>query len=204
MDNIELKKYTKNIETIISYSHESPWGIISKIESIISDKISSLDDDYKIDNDVAIHKDAKIEQNVIIKGPAIINEGCFVAANNYIRGGVFLDNNVTVGPSCEIKSSIILSETTIAHMNFIGDSIIGSCVNFEGGAITANHFNEKKDKQIKVKINNDFIGIGSDKFGAIIGDNSKIGANAVTSPGTILEQNSIVDRLELINQNRQT
>jgi len=34
----------------------------------------------------------------------------------------------------------------------------------------------------------------------LVGDDSKIGANAVLSPGTILEQNSIVDRLELVKE----
>ncbi|MFH7031624.1 hypothetical protein [Flavobacterium aquidurense] len=33
-----------------------------------------------------------------------------------------------------------------------------------------------------------------------MGDNSRIGANAVLSPGTILTKNSIVKRLELIEQ----
>ncbi|MNR49840.1 hypothetical protein D3C85_1692730 [compost metagenome] len=40
----------------------------------------------------------------------------------------------------------------------------------------------------------------SDKFGSLIGDDSRIGANAVLSPGTILEKKSIVKRLELIEQ----
>jgi tetrahydrodipicolinate N-succinyltransferase len=36
----------------------------------------------------------------------------------------------------------------------------------------------------------------------LVVDNSKIGANAVLSPGTILEKNSIVKRLELIEQTK--
>jgi len=36
------------------------------------------------------------------------------------------------------------------------------------------------------------------KFGALVGDFSKIGANAVLSPGTILNLNTVVKRLELI------
>jgi acetyltransferase-like isoleucine patch superfamily enzyme len=38
------------------------------------------------------------------------------------------------------------------------------------------------------------------KFGALVGDHSKIGANAVLSPGTILEPQTTVKRLELIEQ----
>jgi hypothetical protein len=38
------------------------------------------------------------------------------------------------------------------------------------------------------------------KFGALVGDHSKIGANAVLSPGSILKPESVVKRLELIEQ----
>jgi acetyltransferase-like isoleucine patch superfamily enzyme len=43
---------------------------------------------------------------------------------------------------------------------------------------------------------------GANKFGALVGDNSKIGANAVLTPGTVLTPNSIVKRLELIDQQK--
>jgi len=39
-----------------------------------------------------------------------------------------------------------------------------------------------------------------EKFGALVGDDSRIGANAVTTPGTLLPPRSIVRRLELVDQ----
>jgi bifunctional N-acetylglucosamine-1-phosphate-uridyltransferase/glucosamine-1-phosphate-acetyltransferase GlmU-like protein len=100
----------------------------------------------------------------------------------------------------EIKSSIISNNSAVAHFNFIGDSIIGENVNFEAGSITANHFNERENKEIFVKIDDNIINTQVVKFGSLIGDYSKIGANAVLSPGTILKKNSVVKRLELIEQ----
>jgi acetyltransferase-like isoleucine patch superfamily enzyme len=41
---------------------------------------------------------------------------------------------------------------------------------------------------------------GCDKFGALIGDGTKIGANAVLAPGTILAKQSIVSRAEHVDQ----
>jgi hypothetical protein len=49
-------------------------------------------------------------------------------------------------------------------------------------------------------IDNKKINTGIEKFGALVGDYSKIGANAVLSPGTILPPKSIVKRLSLIEQ----
>ncbi len=51
-----------------------------------------------------------------------------------------------------------------------------------------------------VKINEEIINTKVEKFGALVGDFSKIGANAVLTPGTILMKNTVVKRLELIEQ----
>jgi len=142
-------------------------------------------------SEVFIHPTSVVEEGAILKAPIYIGPNCFVGAHAYLRGGVYLMGNNSVGPGCELKSVILFPKTNLAHFNFIGDSIVGSNVNFEAGSIVANHFNERTDKEI-------FPGVT--KFGAIIGDNSKIGANAVLSPGTILEKNSIVSRQGLVNQ----
>jgi UDP-N-acetylglucosamine diphosphorylase / glucose-1-phosphate thymidylyltransferase / UDP-N-acetylgalactosamine diphosphorylase / glucosamine-1-phosphate N-acetyltransferase / galactosamine-1-phosphate N-acetyltransferase len=130
----------------------------------------------------------------------VISEGCFVAATAYLSGGVFLDRGVIIGPGCELKTTIIMSGAALAHFNFVGDSIVGADVNVEAGAVVANHYNERTDKEIRVYIRGQEIRTGVNKFGAVIGDRCRLGANAVLSPGTILEPNAVVGRLALINQ----
>ena len=177
-----------------------PWQITSDLKTIIEKLILNLSSDYVIEDNVAIHKSAIIENNVTIKKPAIIGEDCYIGANTYFREGVILDKSVKIGPGCEIKSSIICSNTAVAHFNYIGNSIVGRNINFEAGSIAANHYNERAVKKISVLYNSEIIETNSDKFGSLIGDNSRIGANAVLSPGTILIKNAIVKRLELIEQ----
>ena len=200
---IDIKNYIENINTKFSKIDSlKPWKITDNLEEILLQNIKALDSNYRIENNIAIHKTATIEQGVILKGIIIISENCFVGANAYLRGPIFLGNSVKVGPSSEIKQSLIFDNSVIAHFNYIGNSIVGENINFEAGSICANHFNERQDKRIFVTINNQVIDTETEKFGSLIGDNSKIGANAVLSPGTILEKNSIVKRLELIEQTR--
>ena len=182
------------------FDDDLPWLIIQNLEPIIFEKIKFLSDDFEVNNGIAIHKTAIVEKNAILKAPLIIEENCFVAANACLRNGVFLSKNVKIGMGVEIKSSIILNNSAIAHFNFIGDSIIGENVNFEAGSITANHFKERENKEIFVKIDDNIINTKVVKFGSLVGDFSKIGANSVLSPGTILKKNSVVKRLELIEQ----
>ena len=183
-----------------SLQTESPWFLIQNAKTILLDKLSTLGPDYKIFNEVAIHKSVNIDSHAILKGPAIISANCFVGAHAYVRGGVFLDEHVSLGPGCEVKTSFLFSHAALAHFNFIGDSILGSYTNLEAGAVIANHFNERRDKQISVVVDGMTYPTGLEKFGALVGDHTRIGANAVLSPGTILKPNSIVRRLELVDQ----
>lgn len=198
---IDTKNYIENIKTKFpKIANLQPWEIINNLENILSEQIKTLDTNYKIENNIAIHKTAIIEQGIIFKGTIIISENCFVGANAYLRGPIFMSNSVKIGPGSEIKQSVIFDNSAIAHFNYIGNSIIGENINFEAGSICANHYNERHDKRIFIKHNNEIIDTKTEKFGSLVGDNSKIGANAVLSPGTILEKNSVVKRLELIEQ----
>lgn len=179
-----------------------PWAIVDDLCTTLDKIIDSLGEDYVVNDGVAIHKTAVIGHNVTIKSPAIISANCFVGSNSYLRGGVFLAPGAKVGISCEVKTSVLLEGSAIAHFNFIGDSIIGHFVNIEAGAILCNHYNEREDDTVFVHVDGQRISTGLHKFGSLVGDGCRIGANAVLSPGTLLPPNTIVRRLELIEQDK--
>lgn len=198
---IRIEDYIQDFQTL--FIHESslqPWEITDNLDAIISKRLNDLGADYKIENNVAVHKTAVIEHSVTLKGTIIISENCIVGANCYLRGPLYLGKSVKIGPGSEVKQSIIFDNSAIAHFNYIGNSILGQNINFEAGSICANHYNEREDKRIFVLYNGQLIDTKTEKFGSLVGDNSKIGANAVLSPGTILGKGTIVKRLELIEQ----
>jgi bifunctional N-acetylglucosamine-1-phosphate-uridyltransferase/glucosamine-1-phosphate-acetyltransferase GlmU-like protein len=198
---MQLKDYISSWpSTLLIDVSMLPWEIVQCIPVMLPEIIKRLDADYRIENDIAIHRSATIEQHVVLKGPIIIGAGSFIGAHAYLRGGVFLDDGVSVGPGCEIKSTIILKRSALAHFNFVGDSFIGANVNMEAGSVIANHYNEREDKLIRVADRELVIATGLTKFGALVGDYCRIGANAVLSPGTTLTPGTIVKRLELIDQ----
>lgn len=199
---ISLTDYIKAFPFANPQSH-APWELTRNLPALLEEIIATLDNEYTISDGIAIHKTATIESGVTLKPPVIIGQHCFIGAHAYLRGGVYLDKSVTIGPACEIKSSIICSASSIAHFNFIGDSIIGSNVNFEAGSITTNYHNDRDEKEIIVRYSSETIRTGVNKFGSLVGDGCRIGANAVLSPGTILPVNTIVGRLQLVDQSRQ-
>ncbi|EJL75474.1 DapH/DapD/GlmU-related protein [Chryseobacterium populi] len=197
---INISDFIENFSTFNSNTRLQPWEIINNLDDFLQEKFSNLGEDYIISGDTAIHKTAVVEQNVILKGRIIAGENTVIGANAYLRGPVYIGKNVKIGPGSEVKQSIIFNETAVAHFNYIGNSIIGNGINFEAGSICANHYNERRNKEISILFNGKAVRTGSVKFGSLVGDNSRIGANAVLSPGTILGKESIVKRLELIEQ----
>jgi UDP-N-acetylglucosamine diphosphorylase / glucose-1-phosphate thymidylyltransferase / UDP-N-acetylgalactosamine diphosphorylase / glucosamine-1-phosphate N-acetyltransferase / galactosamine-1-phosphate N-acetyltransferase len=195
-----IKNFIENFNAFIKADKLLPWELINDLEKILLNQIAKLDHNYTIENNIAIHKNAIVEQGAILKGTIIISENCFIAANAYLRGPLFLGKSVLVGPGCEISKSVIFENSAIAHFNYIGHSIIGRNVNFEAGAVCANHHNERVDKNISVFFDGKVISTNCSKFGSLVGDDCKIGANAVLSPGTILTKGSIIKRLELVEQ----
>ena len=101
------------------------------------------------------------------------------------------------GPGAELKSSFVFAGTKLAHFNFVGDSILGSDVNLEAGSIVCNYRNERSEKEILVRLGADLHRTGHVKFGAVLGDHSRLGGNAVVAPGCLLRPGSVVRRASL-------
>ena len=201
---MNIREFISDIPEIFASDFEElPWILIGRLPELVSHAALSANDEFIVRDGIAIHLTAHIEPGAVVKAPAVIGANCFVGANAYIRGGVYLSSQVSIGPGSEIKSSFIGSNTAAAHFNFIGDSLIGSHVNFEAGAVIANHYNERENKEISVFINGTKTATGVSKFGAVVGDRVRVGANAVLSPGTILSPDEIIKRLQLVDQSLQ-
>ena len=177
-----------------------PWLVVQKAELLVRDVLKTVGQGYRVEGEFAIHQSSTVEAGALLKGPGIIGPRCLVAAGSYLRGGIYLAENCIIGPSSEVKTSFMFSGSKIAHLNFVGDSIIGSGVNIEAGAIIANYRNELADKTIRIMFNDEIIDTGVTKFGALIGDDVRIGANAVVAPGALIPPRGQVARLQLLDQ----
>lgn len=179
----------------------APWNAVVQREDVILSLGESLaTDEWKTDSGQFIHHSAIVETGATLKGPCIIGPGCFVSASALIRDAVILGPNCTVGHCSEVKSSILLGETALAHFNFVGDSILGPGVNLESGSVIANCRNEYPGERIILHFRERIVTTGLTKFGAVLGNGVKVGANAVIAPGSILPGNTIVERASLIDQ----
>lgn len=195
MDNFKTEKFF-NLSTFayrdIFNEINYVWEVLPKINEYIARQFKSgqLKANYKGKDNVYIGEGTIIQEGVTIEGPAIIGKYALLGHSSFIRGNCIIGKNVQLGHSVEVKNSIFLDDSKAAHLNYIGDSIIGNRVNISGGAMLANYRLDKKSVMVIAGENK--IETGLEKFSSVIGDSSSIGVNAVLNPGTILGKNTIV------------
>ncbi|MCD5974193.1 DapH/DapD/GlmU-related protein [Pseudomonas quasicaspiana] len=200
MQGISISEFISHWGALGLGANASPWAVTEQCEEFVRRVLVNLGPEYERQGDIAIHKTAQVEDGAVLKGAIVIGPNCFIAAGAYLRGGVFLGSDCIVGPSCELKSSFMLDRSKLAHFNFVGDSLLGQDVNIEAGAVIANYRNEFAGADIRILHGDRIIETGVAKFGALVGDGTRIGANAVVAPGALLERGSVVPRLGLVDQ----
>lgn len=141
---------------------------------------------------------SRILPGVVIEGNVVIGDNCTVGPNAYIRGNTSIGNGCLVGNAVEIKNSVIYPNCSIAHLSFIGDSILGSHVNIGAGTIISNFRHDGKNHRCVV--DGQLIDTGLEKFGAIIGDGVRTGVNTTIYPGRKLGKGRTTLPASVINK----
>jgi NDP-sugar pyrophosphorylase family protein len=179
------------------------WNLLDANQELIKEIYSmiegSIEENVTILNNVIIGKGSRIRSGSYLEGPLVIGENCDIGPNCYLRKGVSLGNNVRIGNACELKNTIVFDGTHIAHLSYVGDSIIGKNCNFGAGTKTGNL--RLDDQTVKAKLNNKIISTNRRKLGVIMGDNVKTAINTYFMPGVIVGNNSAIGTGVIVNRN---
>jgi UDP-N-acetylglucosamine diphosphorylase/glucosamine-1-phosphate N-acetyltransferase len=185
-----IKKGTVSAFTIPSWWLDvgKPWDLLKANKLILDEMESRIEGTIEvgavIKGTAIIEPSATVKSGAYIQGPVYIGEESVVGPNCYVRAHTTLCKKVKVGNAVEIKNSIIMDNTNVGHLSYVGDSIIGQRSNFGAGTITANlrHDNEP----VKATVKGLRVSTGRRKMGAIIGDDVKTGIGTLLSPGVML------------------
>jgi NDP-sugar pyrophosphorylase family protein len=174
---------------------EFAWNALAKIPAYLAANLrpalhNQCQGRAYIGEKVFIGENTVVEDGAMIKGPAIIGKNCQIRHNAYIREDVIVGDNCTVGNSCELKNSILFNNAQVPHFNYVGDSILGYKAHLGAGVKISNF--KLFLENITVEIDGQPFDTGLRKFGALLGDCTEIGCNAVLSPGSILGRNSVI------------
>ena len=169
-----------------------PWELLDVNEHFLKDLETDIQGEVEegvtIHGPVFIGKNSVVRSGCYIMGPVYIGENCDIGPNSFMRKYTSVGNNVSVGNAVELKNSIIMDNTNVNHLSYVGDSIIGSNCNIAAGTNVANlRFD---DGNVKIVVKNEKIDSGRRKMGVVFGDGVKTGINSSFNPGVKVGVNS--------------
>lgn len=120
----------------------------------------------------------------VIEGYVRIGRGCRIGPNAYVRGMVCIGDDCVIGHAVEVKSSIVGDRVCVAHLSYIGDSVLGSDINVGGGCIFSNFRHDAGE--IRMMWQGRLCPTGRNKLGCLVGDHARIGCKSVILPGRVV------------------
>jgi bifunctional UDP-N-acetylglucosamine pyrophosphorylase/glucosamine-1-phosphate N-acetyltransferase len=154
-------------------------------------KISGVvEDGAHLIGPVTVAETARVRSGAYVEGPAFIDEESDIGPNCYIRPCTSIGKKVRIGNACEIKNSVIMDMAHIGHLSYVGDSVLGENCNLGAGTITANY--RLDAGTVKMVVKDKVVDSGRTKLGAVLGDDVKVGINALFMPGVKVGSNSWV------------
>tara|TARA_Y100000814_G_scaffold275424_1_gene234835 strand:- start:595 stop:1794 length:1200 start_codon:yes stop_codon:yes gene_type:complete len=173
-----------------------PWELLNANKMLMDNwNVANVDTSVQLRGSIQFRGPVVIERNVIIENGTSISGPCFIGKDSYVGNGVLIRPYTSIGPNSvigfgvELKNCILMGNSRVGRLSFIGDSVVGEKTEFGSGTMT---LNQAQEKSVRVLMPSGIEDTGSDKLGALIGDSCKIGASNTFAPGTILPAESTV------------
>ena len=207
-----LKKMVENEGLMASMWEEEwldivhPWEIL-KANKIIMDswqtssiaQTAVLESNVTMQGTVVIEDDVVVKAGAVLEGPCCIGKGSYIGNNSLIRSYTSLGQNCSVGYGVEMKNCVVLDNSHIGRLSFIGDSVLGEKVDVGAGCMTVNRSIDWKP--ISVKNGSKKVDSGRVKLGAFIGDEVVVGAGNTIQPGTVVLPGKILPAFYSVKNN---
>ena len=176
-DNEIFKKLLEGVENVWDIRTNAKKYLKTEIqEKNVKENNGKLLGNVNFIGNYYIGKGTKIYDGVTIEGPVYIGENVEIKPGAYIRPGSVISDNCSIGFNSEVKCAVLQKGAKVASLSFVGDSILGKSARIGSGVITSNR---RFDQGNISKTESDF-------FGLVLGDNSRMGANSVSFPGTFV------------------
>lgn len=181
-----------------------PWELLEAneawLQGVDRDVAGEVHPDAELRGDVVVESGARIDAGVVIEGPALVREGATVGPNSYVRGATLVGPDAKVGHGVEVKNSVVMAGASVAHLSYVGDSLLGPGVNFGAGTQVANLRHDEAPVACTVK--GERVSTGRRKLGVVAGEGAKTGVNTSLDPGVLLSAGATTLPGERVSRDR--
>ena len=134
---------------------------------------------------LAVHRSAVVHPGTHAFGNVVVGPGCEVGPHTTIYGPTILLGECYIGPGVEIRRSFLFDRCHVAHLGYIGHSVIGRGVVL--GALFCSAVRNLDGSTVEVRSKERPPTTTDETFlGCLIADGADIGVGVVTMPGRII------------------
>ena len=141
-----------------------------------------------VDGVLELGEGSVVKAGTVIEGHVRIGRNCIIGPNAYLRGETWVGDDCRIGQAVEVKSSILGNGVAVAHLSYVGDSVLEDDVNVGGGCILSNFRHDAGE--IRMPWQGKLVPTGRQKLGACVGAHSRLGCKCVILPGRVLPPGS--------------
>ncbi|UCE38376.1 MAG: NTP transferase domain-containing protein [Thermoplasmata archaeon] len=158
-----------------------PWDILHVNGMAVTDAkmgiAGNIEEGAQLKGQVFIGEESTVRSGAYIVGPVVIGKGCDIGPNVCIYPSTSIGDNVFIQPFSLIRHSVLMNDVQVGSSSMISNSVIGD------GVHIGSHFSTNNDEAL-IKLESGYHGVKD--IGAIIGEDSDIGDQVVTSAGAVV------------------
>lgn len=156
-----------------------PWHVLGVMDLFLRDVAPSGNLPEGVSGPVVLEEGVRLFPGARVVGPAWIGAGTLIGNHSLVRGSM-IGRGVEIGYGCEVARSWVGDGCTFHH-NYVGDSVIDRHVGLGFGTVTGNW--PFYPPPVRSSAGGARLHTGMEKFGAIVGADSRTGIGALLNPG---------------------
>jgi NDP-sugar pyrophosphorylase family protein len=146
-----------------------------------------------------VHESCIIHNGVNFFGPVLIGPGCEIGPNATVYGPTVVESATYLGPCAEIRRCLLLAGAEVAHMSYVGHSILGRKVRL--GAFFCVAVRNMRRGTVHMMSEGALVDTGEVTIGCVIADGTETGVRTTVMPGRRIVDTPVVSANALVIKN---
>ena len=146
-----------------------------------------------------VHNSSIVHRGVNFFGPVLVGPDCEIGPNATIYGPTVVESGSYLGPAAEIRRSLLLAGAEVAHMSYVGHTVLGRDVRL--GAFFCVAVRNLRRRSVHMISDGALVDTGEITIGCVIADGTETGVRATVMPGRRIVETSVIPANALIMKN---
>lgn len=146
-----------------------------------------------------VHETSIVHSGVSFFGPVLVGPDCELGPHATIYGPTVVESGSYLGPSAEIRRCLLLAGAEVAHMSYVGHSVLGRRVRL--GAFFCSAVRNLRRGTVHMMRDGVLADTGEVTIGCVLADGTETGVHATIMPGRRIVQTPVVPANAIIMRN---